>query len=69
MNVTFFWKGSYPDIPTDHGPAYTGIANAHPETKAQQVPKSDLNLPLDPAKVMQKSELLWQLGLYPRVAD
>ncbi len=64
-----YWKGHYPDTPTVHGPAYTGIVNARPETKALQVPNSDLNLPFDPAQVMQKSQLPWQLGLDPRVAD
>ena len=64
-----FWKGSFQSTPTVHCPAYTDIANAHPETKAIQIPNSDLASPFDSVKVMQKSELPWQHGLDPRVAD
>jgi len=63
-----FWKEAYPDTPTVHGPAYTGIANARPETKAISIPNSDLDLPFDPSKVL-KRDLPWQLGLDPRIAD
>lgn len=62
------WKETHPDTPTVHGPAYTGIANVRPETKALQIPNSDLELPFDPSQVL-KRDLPWELGLDPRIAD
>ena len=62
------WKEAYPDTPTVHGPAYTGIANARPETKALQIPNADLDLPFDPAKVLER-DLPWSMELDPDIGD
>lgn len=43
------WKKKYPDSSRAHGPAFTGLANARPETKALANPPVDLEkLPFDP---------------------
>ena len=42
------WKKKYPDRPAAYGPAYGGIVNARPETKALRNPPADLKkLPFD----------------------
>jgi arylsulfatase len=47
------WKKRYPDKKQAHGPAWTGIANARPETKALLKPPLDLkNLPFDPLQYL-----------------
>ena len=43
------WIKKYPNKPAAHGPAFTGLSNARPETKALSEPKVDLqSLPFDP---------------------
>jgi len=58
------WKQKYPDTPTRHGVAFTGIDNAREETKALANPPVDLDkLPFDPLEYMD-FELPWD-GLDP----
>jgi arylsulfatase len=43
------WKAKYPDWPATRGPAFTGLANPRPETKAlSEVPDYMKDLPFDP---------------------
>ncbi len=45
----------YPDLPHKHGPAYTKIANARPETRALSKPPADMkNLPFDPLEFIER---------------
>jgi len=53
------WKKKYPDKPMARGLAFTGIANARPETKALSEPKVDFQkLPFDPREYL-KIKLQW----------
>jgi len=48
------WKKKYPDREAPHGPAYTGISNARPETLALSKPPVDLkDLPFDPLEFIE----------------
>lgn len=48
------WKKKYPDRPATRGPAFTGLANARPETKALSVPSVELkNLPFNPLEYIE----------------
>jgi arylsulfatase len=48
------WKKKYPDSSRAHGPAFTGLANARPETKALAKPPVDLKkLPFDPLEYIE----------------
>lgn len=49
------WKNKYPDQPAAQGPAYTGIANARPETRALSLPPVDFKrLPFDPLEFIEQ---------------
>lgn len=49
------WKKKFPDREHKHGPAYTGIANARPATKALSKPPADLQkLPFDPLEFIKQ---------------
>ena len=53
------WKQKYPDRGAAHGPAYTSIANARPETRALINPPVDFQkLPFDPLEYLT-FELPW----------
>jgi len=53
------WKQRYPDRPHKHGPAYTGISNARPETRALSAPPADLkSLPFDPLEYIEHLDQL-----------
>ena len=61
-------KKKYPDKKQAHGPAYTGLSNARPETKAlAQKPKALEHLPFD-YKELLEHELPWD-GLDPGVGQ
>jgi arylsulfatase len=48
------WKTKYPDWPATRGPAFTGLANARPETEAlSEVPAYMQNLPFDPLEYIE----------------
>jgi len=48
------WKQKYPDRERKHGPAYTGISNARPATRALSKPPADMKkLPFDPLEFIQ----------------
>ena len=48
------WKKKYPDREAPHGPAYTGISNARPETLALSKPPVDFKeLPFDPLEFIK----------------
>jgi arylsulfatase len=48
------WKEKYPDRPAARGPAYGGIANARPETRALMKPPVDFEkLPFDPLEFIE----------------
>ena len=48
------WKKKYPDWPATRGPAFQGLANARPETKALSVPPVRLRkLPFDPLEYIE----------------
>lgn len=48
------WKKKYPDWPAARGPAFTGLANARPETKALSAPPANLRkLPFDPLEYIE----------------
>ena len=48
------WKKKYPHASRAHGPAFTGLANARPETKALANPPVDLKkLPFDPLEYIE----------------
>jgi arylsulfatase len=48
------WKQKYPDRGAAHGPAYTSIANARPETRALINPPVDFQkLPFDPLEFIE----------------
>ena len=49
------WKETHPDTPTVHGPAYTGIANARPETiEALKLRIDPKKVPFDPREAIKK---------------
>ena len=53
------WKKKYPDKTAARGPAYTGIANARPETKALSRPPMDLRkLPFNPLDFIEQLDEL-----------
>ncbi len=53
------WKERYPDRPRKHGPAYTGISNARPETLALSRPPAELkDLPFDPLEYIDHLDQL-----------
>ncbi len=53
------WMRKYPNMPAATGPAYTGIVNARPETKALGNPPVEFNkLPFDPRDVLTEMENL-----------
>ncbi len=53
------WKKKYPNQPAARGPAYTGIANARPETKAlSQPPEALQRLPFDPLEFVERLDEL-----------
>jgi arylsulfatase len=48
------WKSKYPDWPATRGPAFKGLANARPETKALANPPVQFqNLPFDPLEYIE----------------
>jgi len=48
------WKKKYPDKPAASGPAFTGLSNARPETKAlSQPPVNIKKLPFDPLEYIE----------------
>ncbi len=48
------WKKKYPDWPATRGPAFQGLANARPETKALSIPPVHLRkLPFDPLEYIE----------------
>lgn len=53
------WKKKYPDISAASGPAYTGITNARPETKALSQPPVNLKrLPFNPLEFIERLDEL-----------
>ncbi len=53
------WKKKYPDRKAPHGPAYTGITNARPETIALSKPPVDFKkLPFDPLEFIEHLDQL-----------
>ena len=64
-----FMKEEYPDKPADHGPAFTGLSNARPETQALSDPRERLrDLPLDIKKLIEM-ELPWELKRDPDIGQ
>ena len=60
------WKEKYPDSQRARGPAFTGLANARPETKALAEPPVDpKKLPFDPMEYL-KHDPPFDLSLDPR---
>ncbi len=48
------WKKKYPDLPHKHGPAYTGISNARPATRALSNPPANWkDLPFNPLEFIE----------------
>ena len=48
------WKQKYPDSPPARGPAFTGLANARPETQAlSKAPINMKDLPFDPLQYLE----------------
>jgi arylsulfatase len=48
------WERKYPDSSRAHGPAFTGLADARPETRALANPPVDLKkLPFDPLEYIE----------------
>jgi len=61
------WKERYPDSHRAHGPAFTGISNARPETLALSQPPVDLrDLPFNILDFIQY-ELPWELRVDPDI--
>ena len=53
------WMKKYPNQPAAHGPAFTGLSNARPETLALSRPPVDFkNLPFDPLEFIDNLESL-----------
>jgi len=53
------WKQRYPDRAHKYGPAYTGISNARPETRALSNPPAALeSLPFDPLEYIEHLDQL-----------
>ena len=63
------WMKKYPNRPMAHGPAYTGLSNARPETKALSQPPGDMEiLPFNPLESIDPA-LPWdggEIGQRPR---
>jgi arylsulfatase len=63
------WKKRYPDSPRAHGPAYTGIANARPESRAlSEAPVDMRDLPFDLFEYIDY-ELPWELQVDPDIGE
>ena len=61
------WKQRYPDSDRAHGPAFTGIANARPETIALSQPPVNMeDLPFNVLDFIQY-ELPWQFHVDPDI--
>ena len=59
------WKRRYPDSGRAHGPAYTGLSNARPETRAlSEAPVEMRDLPFDIFEFLQY-ELPWEFRADP----
>ncbi len=62
-------KEQYPDKPADHGPAFTGLSNARPETEALGDPSHRLEgLPYDVKKLIEM-ELPWAFEREPDIGQ
>jgi len=63
------WKEKYPDAGRARGPAYTGLANARPETLALSEPPVEMkDLPFDVFEFLEY-ELPWELRSDPDLGD
>jgi arylsulfatase len=63
------WKERYPNADRAHGPAFTGISNARPETVAlSQPPVNMQDLPFDVMQYLQY-ELPWEYEVDPDVGN
>lgn len=63
------WKQRYPDGKRAHGPAYTGLSNARPETIALSEPPVDFkDLPFDIFEFLQY-ELPWEMRADPDIGQ
>ena len=63
------WKQRYPDSDRAHGPAFTGISNARPETVAlSQPPVNMQDLPFDVMQYLQY-ELPWEYQVDPDIGN
>lgn len=63
------WKKKYPDAPRAHAVAFTGLANARPETKAlSEAPGGVKDLPFDVKEVIEY-ELPWEFHVDPDVGQ
>jgi arylsulfatase len=63
------WKKRYPDSKRAHGPAFTGISNARPETKAlSEAPIDMKDLPFDLFEYIEH-ELPWEYQVDPDVGE
>ncbi len=63
------WKEKYPDSTRAHGPAFTGLSNARPETKALAKPPVDLKkLPFDPLEYIHH-ELPFDVQIDPGLGE
>lgn len=63
------WKQKYPDSTRAHGPAFTGLSNARPETKALSEPSVDMKkLPFDPLEFIGH-ELPWDAHVDPDIGQ
>jgi len=63
------WKKRYPDGKRAHGPAYTGLSNARPETVALSEPPVELeDLPFDIFEFLQY-ELPWEFRNDPDIGQ
>ena len=61
------WKQRYPDSRRAHGPAFTGISNARPETLALSVPPVEMrDLPFNILDFIQY-ELPWEFHIDPDI--
>ena len=63
------WKKRYPDSSRAHGPAFTGISNARPETKAlSEAPIDMKDLPFDLFEYIEH-ELPWEYQVDPDIGE
>ncbi|MGB3564822.1 MAG: sulfatase-like hydrolase/transferase [Thermoanaerobaculia bacterium] len=63
------WKQRYPHSSRAHGPAFTGVSNARPETKALSEPPIDMkDLPFDLFEFIEY-ELPWEYQVDPDVGQ